>query len=163
MKEDKRPYLWILGGVIVFLIVAVVANREENVPGQSRLPPDTANLEPLPLDEARESKPQKKTTTSSKASEYSKRYAGVYEILVDNFHSPGVHEKLFLYPDGACTWHWVQDGRLQSTKDGIWTARRGYIETLVKGITGDDIPEDFTFSNGAFRSGHRYLKRLEKL
>lgn len=64
-------------------------------------------------------------------------------------------------PDGSCSWEWIENGRLQSAKDGTWTAEKGKIFTVIRGNSGD-IPEDFTYNAGAFRNGHRYLRRIRK-
>ena len=96
--------------------------------------------------------------TKKKIDKYLTKYAGEYLILVDDFNSPLEEEKIVLAADGSCTWQWVSNSRVESTKYGKWSAAEGYINTIVKGNSGD-LPEDFTFKNGKFRNGHRYLRK----
>jgi hypothetical protein len=155
-KENRKIYLWFFLAIIALIFVAVIANKNAQKPSDA----DNRTSEIF----TQKTTPQKITTAEVKPkpiSKYLHKYAGEYTILVDDFFDASVTEKLILDSEGNCTWKWIQNGSVQSTKYGTWTAEKGYIYTVVQGNSGE-LPEDFNFKNGAFRNGHRYLKLKRK-
>lgn len=146
-RNNPRIFTWYVAIAAIIIIISFLANKDEK-------PTYTPKIKSRYTPEPKEQKP---TIT-----EYTKKYAGEYEIFVDDYYDPGIHEKLILDQHGYCTWQWIQDGYVRSTKRGTWTADKGYIYTVVRGNT-EDIPEEYRYKNGAFRNGHRYLKRIKKL
>lgn len=92
--------------------------------------------------------------------DYVKKYAGEYLIKIEGVSTTDI-EKYTLKPDGTCVWEW-KSGSMPSRKTGRWSAKQGKIMTVFQGRTGE-IPENFNWKEGKFRSEDGYDRYLSKV
>jgi len=135
--------LWLI--VIIIIIVAIVWSN----------PPKT-----------QKKKSKSNYTTAVKSSNSKLRvHAGNYTIELSGKTDPNNVESYILKENGTATWMWIQPAgrggaKVTSEKHGSWDVKENSIVIKIKGNTGTII-ETYTYSNGAYRYGSRYLKKIK--
>ena len=85
---------------------------------------------------------------------YLDKYAGGYQVDVNNISSNNDAEVYVLRNDGSAKWMYIlNDGnggaKIQSEKNGNWTASENNITITINGNSGSII-EEFDLKNGEF-------------
>ncbi|HRI80422.1 MAG TPA: hypothetical protein PLR06_12885 [Cyclobacteriaceae bacterium] len=105
----------------------------------------------------------------SQANTFLKKYAGSYHMLTDGTVANSKTDKYVFTPDGKCTWTMFTtvnpDGSVSNIpvkKSGTWKASEGLIQMhFVMGDgEGEELISDFQLTNGVFRAGNIYLKKI---
>lgn len=82
---------------------------------------------------------------------YLEKYAGEYVVRMDD-NATVPHECYHLKPNGICVYKYLQPDN--SSEIGFWSASEGLITISLK--CGE---ENFSFTDGKFRSSLRYLRK----